>query len=84
MVRLSGSRVSTKPAGSEDRTEFSLSASYEEWVKIASGTEKIQREITRGRVKFTGSWPRMLMYLGKVIRLENELLRKIGLMSVRY
>ena len=53
-------------------------------MKIASGVEKVQREIVKGKVKFTGSWPKMLLYISKVVRLENEMLGKIGQMAIRY
>lgn len=84
VVRLASGRVSAKSADPQDKTEFALSASYDEWVKIANGEEKVQREIVRGKMKFTGSWPKMLLYINKVVRLENEMLGKIGLMAVQY
>jgi len=84
VVKLASGRISAKPADPQEKTEFTLSASYDEWVKIANGEEKVQREIVRGRVKFTGSWPKMLLYINKVVRLENEMLGKIGLMAVQY
>ncbi len=84
VVTLASGRVSTKKAGPQDKTEFTLSAGYDEWVKIAGGGEKIQREIVRGKVKFTGSWPKMLLYINKVVRLENEMLGKIGSMAIQY
>ncbi len=84
VVRLASGRVSTKPADPQEKTEFTLSATYDEWVKIAHGEEKPQREIVRGRMKFTGSWPKMLLYINKVVRLETEMLGKIGLMAVQY
>ena len=84
MIKLASGRVATKLAGPQDKTEFTLSASYDECVKIAMGEEKVQREIVRGKVKFTGSWPKMLLYINKVVRLENEMLGKIRLMAIRY
>lgn len=84
VVRLASGRVSTKSADPQEKTEFTLSAPYDEWVKIANGEEKAQREIVRGKMKFTGSWPKMLLYINKVVRLENEMLGKIGLMAVQY
>jgi len=84
VVKLASGRVLTKSADPQEKTEFTLSASYDEWVKIANGQEKAQREIVRGKMKFTGSWPKMLLYINKVVRLENEMLGKIGLMSVQY
>ncbi len=84
VVKVASGRVSTSHAGPADKAEFALSASYDEWVKIAQGEEKVQREIVRGKVKFSGSWPRMLLYINKVVRLENEILGKIGLMPIRY
>jgi len=84
LVRLASGHVSTKRADAGDKAEFTLSASYDEWVKIASGVEKVQREIVKGKVKFTGSWPKMLLYISKVVRLENEMLGKIGQMAIRY
>jgi putative sterol carrier protein len=84
VVKLASGRVLTKTADPQEKAEFTLSASYEEWVKIANGQEKAQREIVRGKMKFTGSWPKMLLYINKVVRLENEMLGKIGLMAVQY
>lgn len=84
VVKLASGRVLTKTADPQEKAEFTLSASYDEWVKIANGQEKAQREIVRGKMKFTGSWPKMLLYINKVVRLENEMLGKIGLMAVQY
>jgi len=84
VVKLASGHVSTKSADPQEKTEFTLSATYDEWAKIARGEEKAQREIVRGKVKFTGSWPKMLLYINKLVRLENEMLAKIGLMVLQY
>jgi putative sterol carrier protein len=84
LVQVASGSVSVRLATPGDRPEFTLSAPYDEWVKIAKGEEKVQREIVRGRVKFTGSWSKMLLYINKAVRLENEMLRKMNQMSVTY
>jgi len=84
LVKLAAGRISTGQGASAGKPEFTLSASYDEWVKIARGEEKVQREIVRGKVRFTGSWPKMLLYINKVVRLENEMLKKIAGMAVQY
>jgi len=84
VVRLASGRVSARPADPQEKTEFALSASYDAWVKVANGEEKVQREIVRGKMKFAGSWPKMLLYINKVVRLEKEMLEKIRLLVVQY
>jgi len=84
LVKLSTGRISAGQPTSVGKPEFTLSAPYDEWVKIAKGEEKVQREIVRGKVRFSGSWPKMLLYINKVVRLENEMLKKIAGMTVQY
>lgn len=84
LVEVAAGRVRVKRLGSNDKPEFTLSAPYDEWAKIAKGEEKVQREIVKGKVKFLGSWPKMLLYINKVVRLETEMLKKIGQLSVEY
>jgi len=61
--------------------DFHFAAPYDVWVSIGKGEVKIQGEVVGGRVKFRGSMPKMLLYLGKLAgieRLMTKLIAEIG------
>ncbi|MDG6928683.1 MAG: SCP2 sterol-binding domain-containing protein [Nitrososphaerota archaeon] len=73
-VTVDESVIGAEAAGEGSTAEFSFSAPYDEWVRIARGEAKFQGEVVSGRMKFGGSMPKMLLYLGKILRLERKML----------
>lgn len=67
-----------------EKAEFRFSAPYDLWVKIAKGEEKVQSQVVKGKIKFRGSMPKMMLYLGKVVRMEKQILKIIGDMDLKY
>ncbi len=58
--------------------EFHFAATYSVWVSIAKGGVGIQGEVVRGRVKFRGSMPKMLLYLGKLAGMERLMIKLVN------
>jgi hypothetical protein len=84
LIRVVGGKISSEQAGLEEKAEFRFTAPYEKWVSIAKGEEKVQMEVVKGGIKFRGSMPKMLLYLGKVVRMEKKVLRLIREMELEY
>ncbi len=72
------------PAKAGVAPEFVFSAPYDEWVKIIRDSLNIRGEVLRGKVKFRGSMPKMLLYLGRVSRIENELTQRMRSMAPEF
>jgi|TARA_B100000315_G_scaffold33560_1_gene28249 putative sterol carrier protein len=77
-------RINSSKASVGDKGEFRFSAPYDLWVKVAKGEEKVQSQVVRGKIKFTGSMPKMLLYLGKVVRMEKKILKIIKDMDLEF
>jgi putative sterol carrier protein len=58
--------------------DFHFAAPYDVWVSIAKGDVKIQGAVVGGRVKFIGSMPKMLLYLGKLTGMERLMTKLIS------
>lgn len=76
--------ISSAKASEGEKGEFRFSAPYNLWVKIAKGEEKVQSQVVRGKIRFRGSMPKMMLYLGKVVRMEKKILKIIVEMDLEY
>ena len=83
-ILVEDGKISSAKAGVDDKGEFRFSAPYDLWVKVAKGEEKVQSQVVRGKIKFRGSMPKMLLYLGKVVRMEKKILKIIGDMKLEF
>ena len=84
LIAVDGGKIRVSPADEKTSAEFSFSATYQEWVAIIRDSLNIRGEVLRGRVKFRGSMPKMLLYLGRVSRMENEIIGKMRAMGAEY
>lgn len=84
LILVEDGKISSAKAGVDDKGEFRFSAPYDLWVKVAKGEEKVQSQVVRGKIKFRGSMPKMLLYLGKVVRMEKKILKIIGDMNLEF
>ncbi len=84
LILVDDGKISSEKAGAEDKGEFRFSAPYDLWVKVAKGEEKVQSQVVRGKIKFRGSMPKMLLYLGKVVRMEKKILKIIRGMNLEF
>ncbi|MBM3897417.1 MAG: SCP2 sterol-binding domain-containing protein [Thaumarchaeota archaeon] len=82
LIDVKEGRLAVKQTSSNQSAEFTFSAPYSEWEKIAKGQAKIPSEVISGRIKFKGSMPKMLLYLNKVLGLENKIMKAIGSMNL--
>jgi putative sterol carrier protein len=84
LINVDGGRVSVSPAVPGSPSEFTFSAPYDEWVRIVRDSLNIRGEVLKNRVKFRGSMPKMLLYLGRVSKMENEILQKMRGLGPEY
>ncbi len=82
-IRVEGGKVDVHPSQGES-AEFTFSAPYDEWVRIIRDSLDIRGEVVKGRVKFKGSMPKMLLYLGRVSRMEREIIGKMRSLGPEY
>lgn len=76
--------LSVSEEGKTVEAEFFFSAPYEEWCKVIKGEAKVPAEITAGRIKFKGSMPKMLLYIGKLTYVEKKVLEVIKKLEVSF
>ncbi len=84
LVTVKEGRLSVKETSKNEAAEFSFTAPYQEWEKIARGQAKIQGEVITGKIKFRGSMPKMLLYLNKVMGLESKIMKAITSMPLAF
>jgi putative sterol carrier protein len=84
LIQVENGKISSREAHPEDKVEFKFTAPYEKWEKIAKGELRVQSEVVKGGIKFSGSMPKMLLYLGKVVRMEKKILNNIRQMNLEY
>jgi putative sterol carrier protein len=84
LISVDNGRVAVRSSLPGEPSEFSFSAPYEEWVRIVRDTLDIRGEVLKGRVKFRGSMPKMLLYLGRVSKMEKEIIAKMRAMGPEY
>ncbi len=83
-ISVDNGRIDVRESGQGETAEFAFSAPYDEWVKIIRDTLDIRGEALKGKVKFKGSMPKMLLYLGRVSRMEKEIIGKMRAMNPDY
>lgn len=84
LIKVDGGVVSVSSASGGTPAEFSFAAPYQEWVSIVRDSLNIRGEVLKSRVKFRGSMPKMLLYLGRVSRMEMEIIAKMRALSPAY
>lgn len=84
IISVDGGRVAVRPRLPSEASEFSFSAPYEEWVRIVRDSLDIRGEVLKSRVKFRGSMPKMLLYLGRVSKMEKEIIEKMRALGPAY
>ena len=83
-ILVENGKISSAKANVNDKGEFRFSAPYDLWVKVAKGEEKVQSQVVCGKIKFRGSMPKMLLYLGKVVRMEKKILKIMAEMDLEF
>jgi len=84
LIQVTDGNISSKEAPPQEKAEFKFTAPYEKWMMVAKGELKLQSEVVKGGIKFSGSMPKMLLYLGKVVRMEKRILNIIKGMNLEY
>jgi len=84
VIGVSDGKITSKEAVPGEKAEFRFSAPYEEWARILKDESKIQGEVVRGRIKFKGSMPKMLLYLSRVVKMEGKIIQMVKGMDLKY
>jgi putative sterol carrier protein len=84
VIHVQDGKVGARLALPDEHPEFTFGAPYDEWVRIVRDSLNIRGEVLKGKVKFRGSMPKMLLYLGRVSRMEGEIIKKMRDLSPEY
>ena len=84
LITVKNGKISSSEASSDDKAEFRFTAPYDKWVKIAQGKDKVQSEVVKGGIKFRGSMPKMLLYLSRIVRMQNKILSIFTSISLEF
>jgi len=84
LIRVADGVISVRQATQGDVADFRFSAPYAEWVAIVRDGVELRGEVVKGKVKFRGSMPMMLLMLGKVSRVEKEIVTQMRSMNPEY
>lgn len=84
MIEIKDGGVTARRAEQAEPADFRFSAPYDEWVAIVRDDAQLRGEVVKGKVKFRGSMPMMLLMLGKVSKAEKELVERMRLMNAEY
>ena len=84
LITVKNGKISSSEARSDDKAEFRFTAPYDKWVKIAQGKDKVQSEVVKGGIKFRGSMPKMLLYLSRIVRMQNKILSIFTSISLEF
>ncbi len=84
MIQIKDGLISVRPSVPEESADFRFSAPYAEWVAIVRDDAQLRGEVVRGKVRFRGSMPMMLLMLGKVSKAEKELVAQMRSMNPEY
>lgn len=84
LIGVKDGSITVREAPSAESAEFRFTAPLEEWANIIQNGLKIQSEVVKGRVKFGGSLPKMLLYLSRVARMEGEILSRMREMNPEF
>jgi putative sterol carrier protein len=84
IIHVEGGKVVARSAAPGEPAEFTFSAPYNEWVTIIRDSLDIRGEVVKGRVKFKGSMPKMLLYFGRVSRMEKQIIQAMRALGPEY
>lgn len=84
MIQIKDGLISVRPAAQGEASDFHFSAPYAEWVAVVRDDAQLRGEVVKGKVKFRGSMPMMLLMLGKVSKAEKEIVAQMRSMSPEY
>jgi len=84
MIQIKDDLISVRSASQGERVDFRFSAPYSEWVAIVRDGVELRGEVVKGKVKFRGSMPMMLLMLGKVSKAEKEIVGQMRSMNPEY
>ncbi len=84
LIRIADGVISVRPAVQGERADFRFSAPYSEWVAVVRDGVELRGDVVKGKVKFRGSMPMMLLMLGKVSRAEKEIVSQMRSMRPEY
>ncbi|MDG6967767.1 MAG: SCP2 sterol-binding domain-containing protein [Nitrososphaerota archaeon] len=84
MINIVDGAITVRRAEQGEATDFRFSAPYAEWVSVVRDGSELRGEVVKGRVKFKGSMPMMLLMLGKVSKAEKELVAHMRAMEPEY
>ena len=84
MIQVRDNLVSVRPAAKDEPADFRFSAPYDEWVSIVKDDVQLRGEVVKGRVRFRGSMPMMLLMLGKVSKAEKEIVAQMRSLDPEY
>jgi len=84
LIIVKNGKISSSEARSDDKAEFRFTSPYDKWVKIAQGKDKVQSEVVKGAIKFRGSMPKMLLYLSRIVRMQNKILNILTSINLEF
>ncbi len=84
LIRIADGIISVRQAAQGEPADFRFSAPYSEWVAVVRDGIELRGEVVKGKVKFRGSMPMMLLMLGKVSRAEKEIVSQMRSMNPEY
>ena len=83
-IQIKDGLISVRSATQGESADFRFSAPYAEWVAIVRDGVQLRGEVVKGKVKFRGSMPMMLLMLGKVSKMEEEIVAQMRSMNPEY
>ncbi len=84
IIRINEGKITSSEAIPGEKAEFKFSAPYQEWTRILKDESKIQGEVVKGKIKFSGSMPKMLLYLSKIVKMEGKIIQMVKGMDLQY
>ncbi len=84
MIQIKDDLISVRSATRGESADFRFSAPYAEWVAVVRDGVQLRGEVVKGKVKFRGSMPMMLLMLGKVSKVEKEIVEQMRSMNPEY
>lgn len=84
MINIADGVIAVRRAEQGEPADFRFSAPYAEWVSVVRDGSELRGEVVKGKVRFKGSMPMMLLMLGKVSKAEKELVAHMRAMNPEY
>ena len=84
LIEVGNGRIASREAKLGEKADFKFSAPYHEWARILKDESKIQSEVVKGKIKFSGSMPKLLLYLSKIVKMEGRIIRNVKGMDLQY